>query len=246
MLLFKLLVLAHFVADFPLQSAAVYRMKLRSARGQLPHAAVCLAVCAIAGFPLLDTASYWAFITALAGCHLAIDLMKVKYLDHRAGGDNLWTFLLDQTLHLTATAAVLLTNLPSQAGPGWQWLEKLDGAGVVDVAIFFFAGVFGGVYLLNCIKKTLLGMPEGELARDAYSKYYGVAERALLFALIVAGKYWLGLVPLVVAFRLPAANRCAKKFQPRSFLLSLPDIAGNVAIACAAGIAALLALRSRS
>ncbi|MDD5557050.1 MAG: DUF3307 domain-containing protein [bacterium] len=243
MLLFKLLLLAHFVADFPLQTDAVHRMKLRSVRGQLLHAGICLAAAAAAGWPLLRMPSYWAFIAALAACHMAADILKVRVLDRLAGPGNLWTFLLDQGLHVGAAAAVFATGLAAPALLDGGALGRLDGAGWIDAAVLFSAAVFGGGYLLDAARRTLRSTPEEALPGGRLERWYGIAERAAVFALVAAGGFWWLFVPAVVLIRLPAANRRAKRFEPRGTLLSRADAAGNVVIAAAAALCALLARR---
>ena len=241
MLLFKLLILSHLIADFPLQFAIVYRAKLRSSAGHIFHALICLGSSALFGYPLLGRGYYWLFIIALAVAHLLIDAMKVKYLDCIAGPASLWIFLLDQALHIAAIATVLLTSLPASAGLAESALGELDHAGLITMSIFFIAGTFGGTYLLAAIKVTFFGAPAVEVASDGFSKYYGVIERGIIFLLIILGGFLFLLVPLVLAARLPVANRCAKKFKPRRFLLSPLDIAGSLLIACVSALAAIIA-----
>jgi hypothetical protein len=234
--LFRLLILAHLIADFPLQSAQIYRLKRRYLAGQVPHAFIYLGTMALAGYPLIGYGSYWCFISAVATAHLMVDYLKVMFLDHSGARNDLWTFLLDQAMHIAVIAAVFMTPLPGLPELQGSIIQRLDRAGVITTCIFFLVATFGGVYLLDSAKRTLLDAPECVLVSDGFSKYYGVIERGILFALMAGGYVYCALVPLVLAVRVPLANYCAKTFQPRPFLLARTDGAGNLLLAaiCAA------------
>ncbi|MCX6340072.1 MAG: DUF3307 domain-containing protein [Candidatus Aureabacteria bacterium] len=240
MLLFKLLILAHLVADFPLQSAHIYRLKRRYLAGQIPHALICLGTMALAGYPLIGSWSFWRFISVVAGAHLMVDYVKVAFLDRLGPRNDLGTFLLDQAMHIAVIAAVFMTPLPGLPELQGGIIQRLDRAGVITTSIFFLVATFSGVYLLDSAKRTLLHAPEYALMPDGFSKYYGVVERGILFALMVGGYAYLALVPAVMLIRLPVANHCAKKFKPEKFLLSPADIAGSFLIACASAVCAVL------
>ncbi len=240
MLLFRLLILAHLIADFPLQSAQIYRLKKRYLAGQIPHALIYLGTMALAGFPLARYSSFWCFILALAAFHLIVDYLKVALLDRLGSRNDLWTFLLDQAMHVAAIATVFMTPLPWMPGLRGSILQRLDSAGAITESIFFLVATFGGVYLLDSAKRTLLRSPQGAVSLDGFSKYYGVVERGVLFALMAGGHLYFALVPAVLLVRLPVANRCAKRFQIRQFLLSPADATGSFLIACAAAACAVL------
>jgi hypothetical protein len=240
MLLFKMLILAHLVADFPLQTALIYRLKKRYLAGQLPHAMICFVTMAIAGYPLVGYWSFWCFIFLMACIHLAVDYFKLTFLDRMYSGNNLWTFLLDQAMHVSAIATVFLTSLPLSPALGGSLLARLDRSGAITVAIFFLVATFGGVYLIDSARRTFSAAPNDGRVPDAFEKYYGIAERGVLFALMLAGYWGFALVPVVLFVRLPMANHCAKKFQERKFLLSPGDIIGSLLIAAAAAVCTTL------
>lgn len=241
MLLFRLLILAHLIADFPLQSAGIYRMKRRYLAGQMPHAFIYLGTMALAGYPILGYRSYWCFISAVAAAHLMVDYLKVASLDRSSAGNDLWTFLLDQAMHIAVIAAVFMTPLTGLPELQGSIIQRLDRSGLITWCIFFLAAAFGGVYLLDSAKRTLLGARGCMPAYGGFPKCYGVIERGVLFTLMTAGYWYFALVPVVLLIRLPAANHYAKKFQASQFLLSPADIAGSFLIACASAICAVLA-----
>lgn len=240
MLLFKMLILAHLVADFPLQTDLIYRLKRRYLAGQLPHAIICFVTMALAGYPLAGHWSFWCFISLMAGVHLAVDYFKLTFVDRMGPRNDLWTFLLDQAIHVSAIATVFLTPLPRMPEMGDNMLASLDHAGAITTAIFFLVAAFGGVYLIDSARRTFSAASCDAGAPDVFSKYYGVVERGVLFALMSAGHWCFALVPVVLFVRLPMANHCAKKFQERRFLLSPADIVGSFLIAAAAAVCAVL------
>jgi|LAHQ01.1.fsa_nt_gb hypothetical protein len=244
MLLFKLLVLAHLVADFPLQSARVYRMKLMHLAGQLPHAGIALATTALVCYPLAGEWSFWAFAAAAALLHLLIDALKVDLAERSARGGGLWAFCADQALHLATLAAVFLTPLPDSPALQGSVPARLDEVGVLTPAILFLVATFGGVYLLSAARRTLFEAGAETPPPGGAEKYYGAAERGALFLVLAAGGWWLVLVPLVMLLRIPAANRAAKRFRPEPFLTSSRNAAGNLLLSAACAAAAVLASRA--
>ena len=244
MLLFKLLVLAHLVADFPLQSARVYRMKLTRLAGQLPHAGIALATTVCVCYTIAGDWSVWAFAAAIASLHLLIDALKVDLSARGVLGGGLWAFCADQALHLATLATVFLTPLPDSPALRGTLPARLDEAGILTPAILFVAATFGGVYLLSAARRTLFETCAETPPPGGAEKYYGAAERGALFLAMAAGGWWLVLVPLVLLLRIPAANRAAKRFRPEPFLTSSRNAAGNLLLAAACAAAAVLASRA--
>ena len=109
MFLFLRLILAHFLADFPLQPNLIYKVKLRSFWGQALHAAT-FTICSIAlCWPFLRIKALWILIVFLGTIHLLIDCLKIRYFNtekYRVG-----TFLADQALHIATISVIFLTNL---------------------------------------------------------------------------------------------------------------------------------------
>jgi hypothetical protein len=241
MLLFKILILAHIIADFPLQFDPVYRRKIGSKGGQLLHALIYLTVMMVLGYPLLGDGDYWFFVLLLTLAHLLIDSLKVRVFDRLTGPNNLWVFLFDQALHLVTIAAVFFTSLPDAAALEGSLLQKMDRAGVLGICIFLLIATFAGTFLLSAFKRTILNFPAEEILHDGFSKYYGIVERGIVFALIVSGGLCLFLVPAVMLARIPIANHYAKQFRYYRFLVSPSDVAASFLITLACAVGALLA-----
>ena len=96
MQLFSTLILAHLLADFPLQSNAIARLKKYHLVGVLIHVAIYTVVTAL----LLERRlQYWPLIIGLGIAHFLIDAAKMRF---SRGDDGTLTFLVDQSLHLAS------------------------------------------------------------------------------------------------------------------------------------------------
>ena len=109
MFLFLRLILAHFLADFPLQSNIIYDLKIKSLWGQFLHAVIFF-TCAIGlCWPFLGIKAIWVLFIFLGISHFVIDCLKVRYVDK--GKVKLWSFLADQCLHVAIISIIFLTGL---------------------------------------------------------------------------------------------------------------------------------------
>ena len=109
MFLFLRLILAHFLADFPLQPNLIYKVKLRSFWGQALHAAIFTICSIVLCWPFLRIKALWILIVFLGTIHLLIDCLKIRYFNtekYRVG-----TFLADQALHIATISVIFLNGL---------------------------------------------------------------------------------------------------------------------------------------
>ncbi len=88
------LLLGHLIADFPLQTAWIYRYKTESWLGVLLHSAIHVLVTALLIRPLTHTASLLLLLGVL---HFITDCAKV----HIAAKQQTPGFLIDQFVHIT-------------------------------------------------------------------------------------------------------------------------------------------------
>ncbi len=107
MTVFWRLVLAHFIADFALQTDAVFLVKKRCAWGVLLHVAIFALTSIATTGPYLNSPPFWGGLVFLWLFHAAVDKAKLT-LGSSGHGDHLGTFLLDQVLHLVAIGLVCL------------------------------------------------------------------------------------------------------------------------------------------
>jgi hypothetical protein len=106
------LVLAHLLADFPLQLDSINRWKMKAPLGLLPHIAIYTAVTALT---LRNPLYCWPMVAGLTLSHFIIDLAKTK-----AEGDTQspLLFLVDQVMHVLS---VLLLAAWGSAHWGSAW-----------------------------------------------------------------------------------------------------------------------------
>jgi len=106
--LFATLLLAHLIADFPLQTNGLYRLKSRHWAGVLLHAAIHYLITALL---IKNPLTHWHALIPLFVLHVIIDWVKLQ-VDFKFQSLG---FLLDQMIHLLAL--VLLA----------AWLSKISG-----------------------------------------------------------------------------------------------------------------------
>ncbi|WP_084395642.1 DUF3307 domain-containing protein [Henriciella aquimarina] len=178
---FVALLCAHLLADFPLQPDRLIRHKHRPAV-LLGHALIVLvaAIVLLGGVPLLPLA-------ILLATHAAMDAVKVYLLP-----DRLWSFLLDQGVHLVVILA-LAVAWPGLVRQGWWdelpsvWYQVyLSGLALTSGII---ASLWTGAVLIRKATAGLMetgdahieGLPNGGFV-------IGCLERALVMLLIFIGQ----------------------------------------------------------
>ena len=109
------LLLAHLLADFPLQLDSINRWKMKGPLGLLPHIAIYTAVTALI---LRNPLSCWPMVLNLTLSHFIIDFVKTK-----AEGDaqSPLLFILDQVMHVLSVI-VLATWGSAHWGSDWSAL----------------------------------------------------------------------------------------------------------------------------
>lgn len=129
---FFTLVLAHLIADFPLQTNRIYAMKLKSSRGIAFHVLIHVAITALL---IKEPLSHLPLFIILASTHFLIDWLKLRYpIQHHVAG-----FLLDQAAHFTVLgflAVVSTTVLPVL--PVWLLVVALIYAFVPPIIMFLW------------------------------------------------------------------------------------------------------------
>lgn len=97
--LFLTLLLAHLIADFPLQTDWIFRIKVKHGWGILLHAAIhSLVTAALIQNPL----KFWPVLAVLWLAHAAVDWLKL-YIQHATLTPG---FLLDQLAHILTLVVI--------------------------------------------------------------------------------------------------------------------------------------------
>ncbi len=107
---FFILLLAHLLGDFPLQTNRIFRMKIAGTQGLLIHVAIHLIVAII----LIPSAwQYWMVLFILGISHFFTDWTKVQL--QRPSKPFLPGFLIDQGMHILVISLIAIwqPNIPS-------------------------------------------------------------------------------------------------------------------------------------
>lgn len=236
MFIFARLLLAHFVADFPLQVTRIYEAKTRSLRGQVLHAAMHGAMFTIFLFPFLRWPITWFLICILSLAHFPVDWLKVSITKRWPNLDNVYTFLMDQALHILTLALVFVTPLcrvnAGELEPTSMLMRLYLDNGLVYFLIVFLAATWGGAFFIGSLEKTVRGEKEFSTAE----KWHGIIERSFFLLLPLAGYTWMLLAIPVLLLRPLIANRLEKANMAPGSIGSIAYGLVSLAIGLGAGL----------
>lgn len=184
MAIFYRLLLAHLLADFPLQTKELYNLRSKGITGVLPHGGVFLFAAFFALFPHWDVPVYLLLIFALAVLHIAVDYAKVKLQSRRK--DSALLFFGDQGIHILLLFIGSLV-VPPIADKGTVKFELLC------LAVFV-------IWVLPYIEHYL-GVAR---VSDASTRFIRleVFERGMLFLGVTISGWYLLLIPVGVLPRI--------------------------------------------
>lgn len=229
MFIFYRLLLAHVIADFPLQFTRIYRFKIESPFGSFVHSGIFSLLAILLVWPYWNLARMWEFIFFLWFVHAIQDWLKVLVFE-KYHLDNIWVFLLDQSLHVGFLGMVFIFGLARLTPP--DILSKLvylyNDNNVVIYAIVFISVGFGGGIVISYIKNLFYSSGKKDLASP--KRYIQVVERMLIMGLILLkGYYYLAIPGVWLIHGGYAAFK--KRSEQRFGLSSLFDLIFNTAIA---------------
>lgn len=233
------MVLAHFIADYPLQTNKVYCLKIQSFKGQLIHASIHTLVFALFLIPFWNQSSTWLYLAWITGSHLTLDILKVKAID-KTKLHPVITYTADQIGHIAAASVIFLLpiskSIPTASSStlfNWYWNDQ-----VIVYLIGFIFCTFFTTYFLACWYWANKQLEHD----DGYhltplQKLYGILERGTIMTL-VAYCSLLGAiaVPLIVALRLPIHQWLSSNGHPVKWLKSIPEIVVGTCISVAVGV----------
>jgi len=105
MFLFYRLLLAHIIADFPLQTKQIFKVKMNTKWGVLLHSSIILIFSFLFAFPYLENLRVIIIIIVIFATHTIIDKIKLDYSKKNAN-QGIKIFLLDQFLHISIIASL--------------------------------------------------------------------------------------------------------------------------------------------
>ena len=100
MFLFYRLLLAHIIADFPLQTSQIFKVKMNTEWGVLVHTLIVLIFSIFFAFPYLEDPNFIIILWAIFLSHTVIDKIKLDY-SKKNDNQDIKIFLLDQFLHIS-------------------------------------------------------------------------------------------------------------------------------------------------
>ncbi len=199
---FQLLLLAHVIGDFPLQTDSLFRLKQKSAWGVPLHVLICSLVNVAIFFPLLDRPAVWLVILFIALVHFTLDRTKLSLALFHAR-DGLGYFFIDQGLHLISLlggAWYLQATLPQAS----YWLSPRLTTTMTALVI---AG-FSAPPIIHYIQFDIAGKT-ARLKDHAFPAFRhrlpGILSRLLAtLGLILGGWYNLLVLTLLLTLVLPS------------------------------------------
>lgn len=200
---FAALLLAHLVADFPLQPGRLIRNKNRRISALVLHGAMHYGAtwACLLFFSELRFFSAWNQ-SIVAGCvlfHLGVDRTKSVLISRSVIPDDTWSFLGDQLLHLMALAlaAWLMIRSPIADIAALIGISPLAKEHILEAAIVYVSVVFGGGYLIRYLTRSvaqdIAGESQSQLGNAGL--YIGWLERALVItAMAMQSPTLVGLI----------------------------------------------------
>ncbi|MDP8262862.1 MAG: DUF3307 domain-containing protein [Candidatus Ancaeobacter aquaticus] len=238
MFLFIRLVLAHFIADFPLQTNYIYSLKIKGHWGLFVHSFMIFIVAVLFAVPFLHLWSVWVLLITIAVLHYIIDWSKTvlnKYITKK----NIFTgFIADQVVHLSIYLLCFMIPLngtdPYITTP-YFWAIFYNNDVYIIYAIFFVVAAFASTYLIDTAKLSFFPNFAPGTALQSL-ELYEMCERCIIFnAVFLAGPYLL-LIPLALIPRFLIAHFTKKKDLSQSYTVTGIQIGLNAALPLVCGI----------
>lgn len=209
--MFWILLLAHFIADYPLQVPWILRAK-RTLRGLSAHVAIHIVVMGILVSPTL--AQVWPQVAAIAAAHFIVDAGKNAVMGWRPR----WvvrSYLIDQALHMLVL-----------------WLACVSIAQRAPAAVPFLppnlAVIFSGYLVATYvwfISERIFAHQDEDYVQEI--NRYGAARMAARGLLLTI---FLALAALAFGFDVSSAERPARAFAG-SFSFQAPSAQVSLALA---------------
>ncbi len=191
------LLLAHIISDFYCQTDNSCKGKKEcKCREWIAH---CVWVFGLS-FLTIFTPDYWigALLASLVVMlsHMAIDTIKVKYenryqTQHQDEKQvTIWTFVIDQTLHLMVIFAV--TFFLFNVCQGYHcWMRKIDTSVILIILAFFAAAKPANIFVRTCLKSANITIGDESAKTDKFhsGKIIGTCERFLILTFVLLSQY---------------------------------------------------------
>lgn len=187
-----LLLIAHFVGDFYLQTTKLAEKKTQKMRYLLLHGLIYAVVLTI-GFCAISARAFWLPYTIAVGSHIVVDYLRVL-LDRKfsKNGFHFASFVVDQAIHICVLICLsFIYSLDSQVYP---WVVTLSSQITLDILLRY---VLIGVIILqpaSVLVKKLSAYATGSSggavpgSAPAVGSIIGMLERMLIVVLVLCGE----------------------------------------------------------
>jgi hypothetical protein len=187
------MLLAHLIGDYLLQTALIVRWKTRSLAGVVAHGAI-VTVTALA-CSVLVAPSWWPYALLIGLAHTVIDVVRARLIRTDDAVQEMVWYLLDQAAHLV----VIWLAVAASGNPSWS---ELTGVARFLAEPQFLLYAIGYLLLANpawvLLRFTVRGLwgPHAAPRLDRGEKWGPMAERIAVATCILLGQAYL--VPLVL------------------------------------------------
>lgn len=198
-MIFWQLLLAHLIGDFPLQFNEIFKLKVKSKWGVLLHCAIVVMISVLFLVPYVLTMRMWCGIIILICSHFIIDWTRVIF-SKKANLDNLWMFLLDQSLHIFMVwlVSLIIISPPLPILPE-SINSIIENKQIILTLIGFITGGYFGAIVIHYLKKMFI---KGYTSQSLSTKRYGIVERLLVMVLILMPGLFFLFIPTVLFARM--------------------------------------------
>ncbi len=238
MFLFLRLLLAHFIADFPLQTAKVYFLKAGGGAGKWAHTFIVFLASVLFAFPYWHYPDLWIYLFGATLIHHLSDWLKVELNQGGSPRYFLLRYLGDQLVHL-ATAAFVLTMAISQKRLAWPgnglWASFYNSDFWMLYATMLLAATYFATYFIEALKKSYFPERFLNVLPETY-KYYGILERTCLFNLAYLGGFAWVIVPIAFLPRFILAKTWPGLFKDKVRATSLLEVLSSALLGLIPGL----------
>ncbi len=179
------LILAHFIADFPLQSSRLVKYKQNHLLGIFFHSSVHFIISLLLAFPFIQSKKLWLSIAVIFTIHSIIDQGKVAICKHTKFNAFI-IYLADQLIHVAVvclTSICLLGQVTVDTTSFWALFysdPSIVSFLLVLVLVTYFYDISKWVYL-------------NEKKAQPYKRDYKGMIRNALIVIVAFGIYWITL-----------------------------------------------------
>lgn len=187
------MLLAHLIGDYLLQTATVVRWKMRSLIGVVAHGAIVTITALVCS--ALVAPPWWPFALLIGLIHTGIDVIRARIIRTKDPAQEMVWYLLDQLAHV----AVIWLVVTGSGNPSWS---ELTGVARYLTEPRFLLYAIGYLLLANpawvLLRFTVRGLWGAHAAPrlDEGEKWGPMAERIAVATCILVGQLYL--VPLVL------------------------------------------------